>query len=222
MSSPRRSGPCHRLVPGGRAVLRGGSVASHARGLRPRALAALRRRRLTGAQRRREELAAAAAWRSRSGARPAAWTACRRSLARHARHADLTMVGPGPTHRARCRRGAAGRGRVHGHRPPGPGGPGGQHPRPCRPSRALIAWDGSREAARAVGDALPLLRPAEAVMVLVVGATRRSRQFQRPAWALPLPIPARRQGAGEARHQAGMAVPDTILAQVTDDGPTCW
>jgi len=32
----------------------------------------------------------------------------------------------------------------------------------------LIAWDGSREAARAVGDALPLLQTAEAVTVLSV------------------------------------------------------
>jgi nucleotide-binding universal stress UspA family protein len=34
--------------------------------------------------------------------------------------------------------------------------------------RALIAWDGGREAARAVNDALPLLEKAESVAVLVI------------------------------------------------------
>lgn len=36
--------------------------------------------------------------------------------------------------------------------------------------RVLVAWNGSREAARAVGDALPLLLDAEAVAVLSVNA----------------------------------------------------
>ena len=34
------------------------------------------------------------------------------------------------------------------------------------PRRALIAWDGSREAARAASDAIPLLRFAENVLIL--------------------------------------------------------
>ena len=36
------------------------------------------------------------------------------------------------------------------------------------PGRILVAWDGSREAARAVHDALPLLRQAEEVMILII------------------------------------------------------
>ena len=36
------------------------------------------------------------------------------------------------------------------------------------PGRAIVAWDGSREAARAVHDALPLLPGAEDVVILVV------------------------------------------------------
>jgi nucleotide-binding universal stress UspA family protein len=36
--------------------------------------------------------------------------------------------------------------------------------------RALIAWNGRREAARAVHDALPLLTDAEQTVVLTVGA----------------------------------------------------
>jgi nucleotide-binding universal stress UspA family protein len=38
------------------------------------------------------------------------------------------------------------------------------------PRRAMLAWDGSREAARAVHDALPLLRLAEEAIVLIVDA----------------------------------------------------
>ena len=38
------------------------------------------------------------------------------------------------------------------------------------PGRVMIAWDGSREAARAVHDALPLLRLAEDVVILIVDA----------------------------------------------------
>ena len=36
----------------------------------------------------------------------------------------------------------------------------------------MIAWDGSREAARAVHDALPLLRLAEEVVILIVDANK--------------------------------------------------
>lgn len=38
--------------------------------------------------------------------------------------------------------------------------------------RILIAWDGGREAARAVNDALPLLEQAESVAVLVINPSR--------------------------------------------------
>ena len=34
----------------------------------------------------------------------------------------------------------------------------------------MVAWDGSREAARAVHDALPLLRLAEEAIILIVDA----------------------------------------------------
>lgn len=88
-------------------------------------------------------------------------------LARHARHTDLTIVGQpdlaahgvddtalteaafmdsGHPALVIPRAGAAG----------------------LPPQRALIAWDGSREAARAVSDAIPLLRFAENVLILVV------------------------------------------------------
>jgi nucleotide-binding universal stress UspA family protein len=40
--------------------------------------------------------------------------------------------------------------------------------KPDAPRRVLVAWNGSREAARAVRDAMPLLKSAETVEVLVI------------------------------------------------------
>src|SRR3712207_6710755 len=42
------------------------------------------------------------------------------------------------------------------------------------PRRAIVAWDGSREAARASTDAIALLRSAEMVMVVMVGSREAS------------------------------------------------
>jgi nucleotide-binding universal stress UspA family protein len=47
--------------------------------------------------------------------------------------------------------------------------------------RVLIAWDGSREANRALHDALPLIRRAEAVTVTHVGAEQADLDRERPA-----------------------------------------
>ena len=60
------------------------------------------------------------------------------------------------------------------------------------PRRALIAWDGSREAARAASDAIPLLRFAEHVLVLVVES--RDAGDQPGEQARGPPAPARGQG----------------------------
>ena len=48
------------------------------------------------------------------------------------------------------------------------------------PGRILVAWDGSREAARAVHDALPLLRQAEEVVILIVDARKLGPRFFGP------------------------------------------
>jgi nucleotide-binding universal stress UspA family protein len=47
--------------------------------------------------------------------------------------------------------------------------------------RALIAWDGSREAVRALNDALPLLGDAEAVTVMHIGPRETELERQRPS-----------------------------------------
>ncbi len=88
-------------------------------------------------------------------------------LARHARHADLTVVGrPDPERGGADEALLAEAAFMDSGRPalivPGTGNA------VLPPRRALIAWDGSREAARATGDALPLLAHAESVAVLVI------------------------------------------------------
>ena len=60
--------------------------------------------------------------------------------------------------------------------------------------RALVAWDGTREAVRAVNDALPLLGDAEVVTVTFVGAQETSLET-----APPFP-PADRRSSAAARH----------------------
>ena len=47
--------------------------------------------------------------------------------------------------------------------------------------RALVAWDGTREAARAANDALPLLENAEAVTVMFVGARETALEAHHPS-----------------------------------------
>ena len=89
-------------------------------------------------------------------------------LARHARYADLTILG-------RPDLGAGGGADdillveaafMDSGRPALLIPPGGTPTVP--PWRVLIAWDGSREAARATSDALPLLQQADSAIVLVV------------------------------------------------------
>ena len=84
--------------------------------------------------------------------------------------------------------------------------------------RVLVAWDGTREATRAVHDALPLLGKAEAVTVIIVRANeagferdgplleRMVRHLQRHG------IPAR----GQEAPRGGLAVSDVLLSRAAD------
>ena len=112
-----------------------------------------------------------------------------------------------PIWRTRGRRHRAGRGGVHGQRPPRPQVIPRRRTGVLPPRRAMIAWDGSREAARATSDALPLLRMAEQVLVLVldahdVGGRAGGQPGSEPRGP---PAPARGQGGAapsrERRHQ---------------------
>jgi nucleotide-binding universal stress UspA family protein len=83
---------------------------------------------------------------------------------------------------------------------------------PAQPGRCvLIAWDGSREASRALNDALPLIGEAEQAVVLTVDADPRT--------ALPGELAAehlRRHGINARAQQAesgGLDIGGAILAQ---------
>jgi nucleotide-binding universal stress UspA family protein len=131
-------------------------------------------------------------------------------LARYARHADLTLVG-----RANAEVGGADdallaeaafmdSGRPALVVPPEGGGAAWSLP----PRRAVVAWDGSREAARATGDALPLLRLADRVTVLVVDGRDASGH------------PGDRPGAEIAAHLARHGVGAEVLEARSDGAPT--
>jgi nucleotide-binding universal stress UspA family protein len=127
-------------------------------------------------------------------------------LARHARHADLTVVGRanaevGGTDDALLAETAF----MDSGRPAlvvPPDGGGGTWSLP--PRRAVVAWDGSREAARAAGDALPLLRLADHVTVLIVDERDMNGH------------PGERPGAGLAAHLARHEVRAEVLEARSD------
>ncbi len=55
------------------------------------------------------------------------------------------------------------------------------HAAPAAFSNVLIAWDESAPAARAIGDALPLLKAADRVEIVTVADTRRERAASAPS-----------------------------------------
>ena len=84
--------------------------------------------------------------------------------------------------------------------------------------RALVAWDGTREAVRAVNDALPLLADAEVVTVMYVGAQQASLEQHRPGLERVADhlrrhvIPAK----PEETPQGGIAISDVLLSRAAD------
>ncbi|SAK87060.1 universal stress protein family protein [Caballeronia calidae] len=107
---------------------------------------------------------------------PHDWLACEMtggsSILHHARRADLTIVGQHDPHEADAY--LADRfpeGTIMGAGGPVLVWPRNDAPRPLD-ATAVIAWDGSREAARAAGDALPLLRRAAHVDIVSIRADR--------------------------------------------------
>src|SRR6266853_914690 len=84
--------------------------------------------------------------------------------------------------------------------------------------RALVAWAGTREAVRAVNDALPLLGDAEVVTVTFVGAQEPSLEHHGPSLQptvdnlLRHGIPAK----PEATLHGGIAISDILLSRAAD------
>lgn len=84
--------------------------------------------------------------------------------------------------------------------------------------RVLVAWNASREARRAAGDAMPLLRTADRVTVLVVDAEREPGKFSEEPGA-DAAIALARHGAHVDLRQvgsAGASVAEVIVSQAVD------
>src|SRR5437763_17215486 len=73
----------------------------------------------------------------------------------------------------------------------------------ARIDRGLVCWDGSRNAARAVGDAMPFLRRSKTVEVLSIGEQPKSREILGADIAQHL-----------ARHGVKVEVKDIVAADM--------
>jgi nucleotide-binding universal stress UspA family protein len=134
-------------------------------------------------------------------------------LARQGRRADLVVVGPGTDTDGSALAEAA---FMDTGRPAlvVPSAWAGTLP----PKRALVAWDGSREAARAAGDAVPLLQSAEDVIVLTVDAERAGSRFSdRPGFGLTTYLSRHGAKARVKQVAASGGIADTILGQVAEE-----
>ncbi len=139
-----------------------------------------------------------------------------RRFARHARHVDLSIVGQPPASNGIDETMLVEAAFLETGRPallvPYIGA------RDMPPRRVLVAWDGGREAARAIGDAMPFLRRADDVGLIVVDpGALVGRIGEEP-------------GADMARHLArhdvkvtvravatgGLAVGDVLLGEAAD------
>lgn len=140
-----------------------------------------------------------------------------RQVALHGRHADLVVVGQaapdsdaGP---ATIEAALFGTGRPvlvvpHAGQPPMPG------------RRVLVAWNASREASRALHDALPLMAGAERVTVLTINAERGGGDHGEEPGADIATHLARHDLKVEVRRVVGadIAVGDLILNEAADLG----
>ena len=83
--------------------------------------------------------------------------------------------------------------------------------------RVLVAWDGSREAVRALNDALPLIINAEAVTVMTVGT---EKDFERNHLSIERMVRHLARYGVAARSaetlQGGIAISDVLLSRAAD------
>jgi len=140
-------------------------------------------------------------------------------LVRHARHADLAILGqPEPDDPSGAGMRLVEAALLGSGRPllvvPWIGAAG------MPPRRVLAAWDGSAPAARALGDALPLLRRAERVALVVVDPERLGgRVGERPGADMAAHLA--RHGARvevQAVPSGGLATADVLLDFAADTG----
>lgn len=83
--------------------------------------------------------------------------------------------------------------------------------------RIMIAWDGGREAARAVNDAMPMLERAKSASVLVIDP-HKGRHGQEPGADIALHL-ARHGVRVEAEHLQArdLSVADALLSRLADE-----
>jgi nucleotide-binding universal stress UspA family protein len=84
--------------------------------------------------------------------------------------------------------------------------------------RILIAWDGTREASRALSDALPLIADAEAVVVVFVGSRERELEQQRPGLERVVRHLHRHgiEATPEETLRGDLAISDILLSRAAD------
>lgn len=83
----------------------------------------------------------------------------------------------------------------------------------------LVAWNGSRESARAAFDALPLLQAAKSVHVLAINPDQRAAAPSELPWA-GLVAALKRHGVackGSSVHYQGNAIADELTSQAAAD-----
>lgn len=89
--------------------------------------------------------------------------------------------------------------------------------------RVMVAWDGSREAARAMADALPLLRGADKVITLSAVPKRRPQRKRAPDEEMPDLDIARHLARHEVTVEAqridvgDVSISDTLLNRISDE-----
>jgi len=84
----------------------------------------------------------------------------------------------------------------------------------------MIAWDGGREAARAVADSLPLLEAASSVSVMVVNASSGSADHGEEPGADIATHLARHGVKVEVHHSeaSDISIGDALLSRISDEG----
>jgi nucleotide-binding universal stress UspA family protein len=84
--------------------------------------------------------------------------------------------------------------------------------------RTLVAWDGTREANRALNDALPLLADAQAVTVMFVGANEQDLEQHWPALERIVGHLQRHgvNATAEETVRGGLAISDILLSRAAD------
>ena len=88
---------------------------------------------------------------------------------------------------------------------------------PLKLDRVMVCWDGSRQAARAIADAMPLLERAGQVEVVIV-ANERGKQDEIPRRRYgPAPRPSRTEGGRQAHYRAAISTcADALLSHAAD------